>query len=88
MRRTNSSPDVNTLWVDSVSTDSESTKRASLFYESSESEKDSFTLSGEIEQEPFQSKIICCILEMIIRNPNFNIMKFLCMIMSQCEYYF
>lgn len=53
MRRTNSSPDVNTLWMDSCSSDAEHIKRGSHLPDSNESDTESF-IHGSTEYDNAQ----------------------------------
>lgn len=53
MRRINSSPDINTIWIDPGSMDTDSFKRTSYFQDSVESDKESSVQgSGEYENTP------------------------------------
>lgn len=50
MRRTNSSPDINTIWIDSGSADPDHMKRASHLQDSTECDKESLMRgSGEYD---------------------------------------
>lgn len=46
MRRTNSSPDLNTLWTESGAVESEHFRKGSVLQESGESDKESFVFES------------------------------------------